>query len=187
MRSAREGVDALSAELRAQGGAAAGALLDRVAGFDEGASPGPAQIAASGPRARGNEAEYELLIEMIHEGTLLHYGGPRVLRDSDPDLALLLGDQLYAMGLSRLAVLGDLDAVAELADLISLLGQARAEGPAEEPAEAVDELVAAIWCAGATAIGWGSNDAHESAKALARAGDERAVAALHQGSRRRGS
>ena len=47
-------------------------------------------------------------------------------RVEDPDLALLLGDQLYALGLSRLAELGDLEAVAELADVISLLAQARA-------------------------------------------------------------
>jgi len=50
---------------------------------------------------------------MILEGSLLHYGAPRVVRCEDPDLALLLGDQLYALGLSRLAQLDDLDAVAE--------------------------------------------------------------------------
>ena len=67
---------------------------------------------------------------MILEGSLLHYGAPRVVRAEDPDLALLLGDQLYALGLSRLAALGDLEAVAELADLISLLAQARAAADA---------------------------------------------------------
>jgi hypothetical protein len=94
---------------------------------------------------------------------LLHYGSPRLVRPDDPDLALLLGDQLYALGLSRLAQLGDLDAVAELADLISLLAQARA---AEDP-----ELAAAVWNAGAAAIGWGGSPEHDAAKALARAGD----------------
>ena len=78
-------------------------------------APGPAQIAASGPRAAGREQEYELLLEMISRAPAAlrrAAGGP----PEDPDLALLLGDQLYALGLSRLAALGDLDAVAELAD-----------------------------------------------------------------------
>jgi len=41
---------------------------------------------------------------------------------------LLAGDHLYALGLARLAALGDLDAVAELADVISLSAQAHASG-----------------------------------------------------------
>ncbi len=130
----------------------------------------PPRLAASGPRAAGREAEYELLLEMIFEGSLLHYGSPRLVRCSDPDLALLLGDQLYALGLSRLAELGDLDAVRELADLISLLAQARA---GSDP-----RLAEAIWGAGAAAIGWGRSPEYEAAKALARAGDLRATDAL---------
>jgi hypothetical protein len=181
MRSARDGAVALAQELRAQRGTAGASLrqdgVGQWAGDDR---PGPAQIAAAGPRAEGREREYELLIEMIHEGSRLHYGDPRVVADGDPDLALLLGDQLYAMGLSRLTELGDLDAVAELADLISLLAQARVQ-----PGE--DELVAALWGAGARAIGWGPSDSHEAAKALARAGDERAVAALVEASQLPGS
>lgn len=108
----------------------------------------PARLAASGPRASGHEAEYELLLEMIFEGSLLHYGAPRVVRTDDPDLALLLGDQLYALGLSRLAALGDVDAVSVLAEVIARLSQAHAEG---EPGRAGE-----IWEAGARAIGWGS-------------------------------
>ena len=42
---------------------------------------------------------------------------------ADRDLALLAGDYLYALGLERLAALGDLDAVRELSDLISLAAQ----------------------------------------------------------------
>jgi hypothetical protein len=138
------------------------------AGADVGA--GAPQLAAGGPRARGRERDYELLLEMILEGSLLHYGAPRLVRGADPDLALLLGDQLYALGLARLAELGDLDAVAELADLISLLAQARA---------ASDRALAdAVWQAGAAAIGWGTTPAHSAAKTLARAGDGRAAEAL---------
>jgi hypothetical protein len=133
-------------------------------------SAGAPQLAARGPRAAGREREYELLLEMIVEGSLLHYGAPRVVRCADSDLALLLGDQLYALGLARLAELGDLDAVTELADLISLLAQAQAASDAR--------LADAVWQAGAAAIGWGATPAHAAAKALARAGDSDAVAAL---------
>jgi hypothetical protein len=131
---------------------------------------GAPQLAAGGPRASGRERDYELLLEMILEGSLLHYGASRLVRDADPDLALLLGDQLYALGLAQLAELGDLDAVAELADLISLLAQAQA---ASDP-----RLADAVWQAGAAAIGWGGTPAHAAAKALARAGGSGAVEAL---------
>ena len=169
-RGARPGVLALTDALRARGGTLADSLFEAPALLLAAPEPGPPQLAASGPRAAGREAEYELLLEMILEGSLLHYGSARVLRDDDPDLALLLGDQLYALGLSRLAELGDLDAVAELADLISLLAAARA---ADQPA-----LAEAIWRSGAAAIGWGSSPEHEAAKSLARTGDERALQAL---------
>ncbi|MDQ2894608.1 MAG: hypothetical protein M3Y09_03025, partial [Actinomycetota bacterium] len=139
------------------------------ADFDP-ATPGPAQVAAAGPRAAGHEAEYELLIEMVSEGAALHYGVPRCLAPADPDLALLLGDQLYALGLARLTELGDLDAVAELADLISLVAAAEAA--------ASPDLTAAVWAAGARAIGWGTNPVHEQAKRLARSGSPQAVGAL---------
>jgi hypothetical protein len=168
----------------ARGGTAAETL--QTGGVDshpEDAQPGPAQIAADGPRAEGHERDYELLLEMIHEGTLLHYGAPAVLDDRDPDLALLLGDQLYAMGLSRLAELGDLDAVAELADLISLLAQARAE----PPVDGEDELVSAIWGAAASAIGRGASVEHETAKTLARRGERGAARALGDVAARGGS
>jgi hypothetical protein len=149
-----------------------GAHVEAEAGGDLGPSAGAGapQLAARGPRASGRERDYELLLEMILEGSLLHYGAPRLVRGADPDLALLLGDQLYALGLARLAELGDIDAVAELADLISLLAQARA---------ASDPLLAdAVWQAGAAAIGWGSTPEHASAKSQARAGDNGAARAL---------
>jgi hypothetical protein len=149
-----------------------GTIGEALGPADEALAPpvGPPQLAARGPRAAGAEREYELLLEMILEGSLLHYGAPRVVRCEDPDLALLLGDQLYALGLSRLAQLDDLDAVAELADLISLLAQAQA---ASDP-----ELALAVWEAGAVAIGWGTGSEHEAAKALARLGATEAREAL---------
>ncbi len=132
--------------------------------------PGPPQLAAAGPRAAEREDEYELLLEMILEGSHLHYGPQRVVRTDDQDLALLLGDQLYALGLVRLAALGDLEAVDELADVISLVAQAHASSDRE--------LADAVWDAGAAAIGWGPSDGHAAAKKLARSGDGGAADAL---------
>lgn len=154
--------DPFADAVRAQGG-----LLATLA--DQPRDPDPAsppRRAATGPRAAGREAEYALLLEMIFEGSRLHYEPSEL----DPDVALLLGDQLYALGLERLAALGDLDAIAELGDLISLVAQARAAGDAE--------LAAAVWEAGAVAIGWGPSELHEYAKARARAEDPEALSAL---------
>jgi hypothetical protein len=146
MRSAREGVEALRIELLKQGGTVAELVGGEPAGpLDE---PGPAQLASAGPRASANAAEYELLVEMIYEGSRLHYGPQRLVRTDDPDLALLVGDQLYALGLARLAELGDLTAVRALADVIAQVAEARAAGD-----EAAGE---AAWEAGARAVGWGS-------------------------------
>jgi hypothetical protein len=50
------------------------------------------------------------------------------LTPDDPDLALLGGDRLYALGLERLAADGDLRAIRLLADLISECARSHAEG-----------------------------------------------------------
>lgn len=76
-------------------------------------------------------------IEAVHEGYLLHYGEPRAFAGMDADLRLLAGDALYALGLSRVADRGDLEAVAELSDLIAAAARAHAEG---DPGRAV-----ALW------------------------------------------
>jgi hypothetical protein len=177
VRTAREGALELARALKHEGGTIAAVVREVPhdgdhAGLDR---PGPAQIAASGPRTIGREGEYELLLEMILEGARLHYREPLVVRPEEPDLGLLLGDQLYALGLTRLAALGDLEAIAELADVISIVAQAHAAGD--------DELAAAMWEAGAVAIGWGSTPEHASAKTLARAQDAGATAALRAAAR----
>jgi hypothetical protein len=69
----------------------------------------------------------DFVLDAIREGYELHYGSPRAFQGMDEDLRLLAGDALYALGLSRLAESGDLDAVAELADLISACAQGHAE------------------------------------------------------------
>jgi hypothetical protein len=134
-----------------------------------------AKLAASGPLAAGREADYELLVGEIVEGVRLHYGED----ETDFDLALLQGDQRYARGLSRLAELGDLQATAELADVISLVAQAYAAGDAA--------LADAVWEAGAVAVGWGGSEQLERAKALARASAPSAAGALLEAARERRS
>ena len=155
----------LAATLRADGGLLGTALTEPAA-----AGGALGDEAAAGPRAAGREEEYALLVEAIVEGYLQHYGIGRVVRPADPDLALLAGDRLYALGLARLAELGDLDAVAELADVISLVAQAHAEGDADR--------AAAVWAAGVDAVGHGPGPQLEAAKAAARAGSADATGAL---------
>jgi hypothetical protein len=87
------------------------------------------------------------VLEAVREGYLLHYGEPRAFRDMDADLRLLAGDSLYALGLARLAEAGDLAAVAELADLISLCAQMESEGRRER--------LPGLWESSATALARG--------------------------------
>ncbi len=150
--------------LRGDGGLIAGVVAEAHA---DGAH---AAAAAAGPRTAGNEDDYALLVEASVEGYLQHYGSGRVLQPEDPDLALLAGDRLFALGLARLAELGDLAAVTELADVISLSAQAHAE--------ADPERAAAVWAAGAAAVGYGGSPELEAAKAAARAGEAAAARAL---------
>jgi hypothetical protein len=175
VRTARAGALELRRALLAEGGTIAEVLREPSDGHEALNLPGPAQVAASGPRAVGRERDYELLLEMILEGARLHYHEPLVVRPEDADLGLLLGDQLYALGLARLAALGDLEAISELADVISIVAQAHAAGDGE--------LAAAVWEAGAVAIGWGQTPEHAAAKALARGQDPGAAEALRSSAR----
>ncbi len=167
------GLERLRVLLREEGGLisalvpAAGESA-RANGLEPPASP--ARVAAEGPRAAGRRAEYELLVEAIYEGYLLHYGSPRVVGPVEADLGLLAGDQLYAIGLARLVALADTAAVAELADTITLSALAHGAG--------AGELADAVWAAGARAVGWGASDAHRRAKELAFAGSPEAVEAM---------
>ena len=133
---------------------------------------------AAAARAGDSAAEYALLVEAIREGYLLHYGEPRVLDGLDSDLALLAGDYLYALGLERLAALGDLEAVRELSDLISLSAQLHAE---ERASGAIEPL----WLASAVAVASGADPEHERAKQALRDGRPEAADALRVATRRR--
>jgi hypothetical protein len=162
----------LRAAVRETAGPLGAAVSDAPAAYamgDEGLDP--VALAVSGPRAAAHRDEVELAVTAVLEGCLLHYGQPRALRIDDPNLALLAGDRLYALGLSRLAAIGDLGAIAELADIIALSAQAYATGD--------EALALAAWHAGAAAIGWGEDAPTMAAKARARDGDPGAVEALH--------
>jgi len=165
--------DRLRAAVRASGSPLADAIGAAPAGYAMNADGlDPVALAASGPRVAAHRDDIELAVTAVLEGCLLHYGTPRALQIDDPDLALLAGDRLYALGLARLAAIGELGAIAELADVIALSAQAYACGD--------DALALAAWHAGAAAIGWGESAATAGAKARARAGDPGAVGALHE-------
>ena len=166
----------LAGLLRAEGGLVGDAVMDP---DDAQGASSAAREAARGPRAAGREGAYELLVEAVYEGYLLHYGRARVVRTADEDLGLLAGDQLYALGLARLVELGDIESVGELADIIALTARAHAINDLE--------LADAVWAAGAHALGWGSSPRHARAKAQARTGSPAAAAALRACARDRGS
>jgi len=69
-----------------------------------------------------------LHVAAVREGQRLHAGAPHLVTEADPDLSLLAGDRLYALGLEHLAAAGDLEGVAALAEVISHCAQALADG-----------------------------------------------------------
>jgi hypothetical protein len=113
------------------------------------------------------EGRYALGVETIYEGYLMHYGRPRLFGPRDGDTSLLLGDYLYAHGLVRIADVGSVEAVADLAELISLCAQLRADGA---PGDGV------AWAASAALLGAGQ--LHDARAALRDDGDAEPLAAL---------
>ena len=129
------------------------------------------------------EERFALGLETIYEGYLVHYGKPRLFAPPDEDTGLLLGDYLYAHGLVRIAAAGDVDAVSDLSELISLCSQLRADRGGGD---------GALWAATAALLGEGRLDeprtalrlhgepAELEAAARAAAGDEAVERALAQ-------
>jgi hypothetical protein len=113
-------------------------------------------LAALGERAAAAPGEYAFVVEAVREGYLMHYGTPRLLRGHDADLALLAGDYLYALGIERLAALGDDEAVMVLSLLIGRCAQLHAEGRENE--------VAGLWRTSALAVGGGEHADREMAR-----------------------
>lgn len=101
-------------------------------------------LAAAGPAASADPAEYAFVVEAVREGYLLHYGEPRLLAGQDEDLALLAGDYLYALGLDRLAALGDDRAVAILSELIGTCARLHAEDRAASVPPLWDEAARSL-------------------------------------------
>lgn len=121
--------------------------------------PGPDRFSST-----VQDPDRRFVLEAVYEGYLMHYGEPQAFRGMDEDLRLLAGDALYALGLARLAERGDLDAVAELSDLITLTARAHAEGSPER--------VVSLWLATAKAL---SKDGGEGAMVTWRKGTDQGV------------
>ncbi len=128
---------------------------------------------------------FALGLETIYEGYLLHYGRPRLFAAPDRDTGVLLGDYLYAHGLVRIAELGRVAVVADLAELLSLCAHVRAEPGISRPLP--DGVV---WAATVALLGEDGRlerarsalrergDASELSAIAAEAGQERAERAL---------
>ena len=129
---------------------------------------------------------FALGLETIYEGYLLHYGRPRLFAAPDRDTGVLLGDYLYAHGLVRIAELGRVAVVADLAELLSLCAHVRAEPAAGRPL-----ADGAVWAATVALLGEEDGrlerarsalrdrgDASELSAIAAEAGQERAALAL---------
>jgi hypothetical protein len=161
-------LQALAALLRDEGSVISPHVVDAVD------PPTLGILAAAGPRTNAHGAEYAFVVEAVREGYELHYGRGRVVAGADRDLELLAGDYLYALGLERLAALGDLESVRELSDLISLAARIHDRSSFAD-VEAESE---AVWLAAMVAIGAGPNEALESAKSRLREGVEGAAEGL---------
>jgi hypothetical protein len=133
-----EALQILAAQLRAEDTPISPHVIDPAE------PPKLGELAAAGPGAAAAPAEYALVVEAVREGYLLHYEQPRLLAGHDPDLALLAGDYLYALGLDRLAALEDGRAVKILSDLISDCARLQAEGRTEPIPALWRDAVAAI-------------------------------------------
>lgn len=104
----------------------------------------PHVVDPSPEQAFAPEGDYAPVLEAVREGHQLHYSTSRLLKGHDENLALLAGDYLYALGIKKLAALGDSDAVLVLADLISASAQLHTEGREEQVAFAWEKAVEKI-------------------------------------------
>ena len=109
-------------------------------------------------------------VETIYEGYLVHHA-PRARAFAAPDReqGLLLGDYLYATGLVRVCEAGDVDAIAALADLVSLAAHLRATGVG---------LDGELWLATARYLGGARDGGLAAAREALRDGDGAPLRAL---------
>jgi hypothetical protein len=110
-------------------------------------------------------------VEAIYEGYLVHHAPRgRAFAPADREQALLLGDYLYATGLVRVCAAGDVEAIAALADLVSLAAHLRAEGGRPVDAE--------LWLATARHLAGPRDDRLAAARDALRDGDPAPLLAL---------
>ena len=102
--------------------------MNTLAQLVDAVDPALQPYAVADPPAGRFDGDRAFVLEAVYEGFLMHYREPRAFAAMDADLRLLAGDALYALGLERLAQQGDLEAIQELSNLISLTAQAEAEG-----------------------------------------------------------
>ena len=112
------------------------------------------------------EEPLALGLETIYEGYLVHYGRSRLFAPAERTTVLLLGDYLYAHGLVRVAAVASAAGVNDLAELISLCAQLRAENRDGD---------GAAWAATAAVLGTARLD---EPRAALRAGDGGPLLAL---------
>ncbi|MFA4928705.1 MAG: hypothetical protein WC558_09315 [Patulibacter sp.] len=159
-------LEALAAQLRADGGLLESAAADPADGADRTRSAAVAAL----PRHAVVGSALEIAIEATREAELLHHAPElaRVFRTDDRDLALLAGDRLYALGLARLAEGGWIDEVAILSDVVALVARLHADaawaiGPAiagapETGTGSPDDAATradALWTCAVAALGHG--------------------------------
>ena len=135
------------------GSGAADPLREVVAAADPALAEHAAEDAEADPALAERLAERPdraFVAAAVREAHDLHYGQARAFPGLDQDLRLLGGDSLYALGLARLAAAGDLEGVAELADLISACARAHAEGRPEVAEELWRASLATLAGDGAT-------------------------------------
>ena len=120
--------------------------------------------------ALGGSEAAAFAIEAVREGFLCHHHSSRLLQLEDEDLALLVGDLLYAIALRELAFAGEVDSVSVLAELIRL-----ASGTVGRAPEAAMET---LWLGQATALATGPETAHRAAIEAFESGEDPAAERL---------
>ena len=164
-------LERLAARVREEGAP----LVVRPAG-DSGFGPDPlGQLAASGPRSSARAAQYAFIVEAVREGYLCHYGRSRLLDEPDSDLALLAGDLFYAIGISGLAELNDLESTGILSDLIRVAAELQAAGR--------PDLAGVLWLSQIVALACGKDEEQAKAVEALGAGEAAAAEALEAWSR----
>ena len=110
------------------------------------AGPPLAALVAAGERTAAAPDSYAFVVEAVREGYLCHYETSRILDRPDADLSLLAGDLFYAIGISALAGLDDVESVGLLSDLIRVAAELRSQGLGREAESMWVATIVALSC-----------------------------------------